>query len=60
VPPAWGERLARLVGSQVGGSGAQFRIVEGAAHAVPFSHPEALASEIEAMAARLDQPASAP
>jgi pimeloyl-ACP methyl ester carboxylesterase len=60
VPPAWGEQLARLVGSQVGGSGARFRIVEGAAHAVPFSHPEALASEIEAMAARLDQPASAP
>ena len=54
VPPAWGERLARLVGLEVGGSAARFRIVESAAHAAPFSHPEAIASEIEMMAARLE------
>ena len=46
-PPAWGERLARLVG-------ARFTIVPGAAHAVPFSHPEALAAEIGAMARRVE------
>jgi pimeloyl-ACP methyl ester carboxylesterase len=49
-PPAWGERLARLVGSR-GGSAARFVVVPGAAHAVPFSHPQALA-EIVAMATR--------
>jgi len=47
-PPAWGKRLARLVGST-----AQFVVVPGAAHAVPFSHPEALATEILAMAKRV-------
>jgi len=47
-PPAWGERLARLVGST-----ARFVVVPGAAHAVPFSHPEALATEILAMARRV-------
>ena len=41
-PPAWGERLARL-------AGARLTVVPGAAHAVPFSHPEALAAEIVAM-----------
>ena len=46
-PPAWGERLARLVG-------APFVVVPGAAHAVPFSHPEALAAEIVAMAKRVE------
>jgi pimeloyl-ACP methyl ester carboxylesterase len=46
-PPAWGERLARLVG-------ARFTVVPGAAHAVPFSHPEALAAEIVAMARRVE------
>jgi pimeloyl-ACP methyl ester carboxylesterase len=46
APPAWGERLARLTGS------ATFRVVAGAAHAVPFSHPEALASEIAATISR--------
>ena len=46
-PPAWGERLARL-------AGARFTIVPGAAHAVPFSHPEALAAEIVAMARRVE------
>jgi pimeloyl-ACP methyl ester carboxylesterase len=50
-PPAWGERLAGLVRSQ-GGAGARFVVVPGAAHAVPFSHPQALAAEIVAMAAR--------
>jgi pimeloyl-ACP methyl ester carboxylesterase len=49
-PPAWGERLARLTGSRVGGSGAHLVVVPGAAHAVPFSHPRALAAEIVAMA----------
>jgi 2-hydroxy-6-oxonona-2,4-dienedioate hydrolase len=42
-PPAWCERLARLVGS-----GGRLVVVPGAAHAVPFSHPEALAAEIAA------------
>jgi len=46
-PPAWGEQLARLVG-------ARFTVVPGAAHAVPFSHPEALAAEIVAMARRVE------
>jgi pimeloyl-ACP methyl ester carboxylesterase len=46
-PPAWGERLARL-------AGARFTVVPGAAHAVPFSHPEALSAEIVAMARRLE------
>jgi pimeloyl-ACP methyl ester carboxylesterase len=44
-PPAWGERLARLAGAHV-------VVVPGAAHAVPFSHPQALAAEIAAMALR--------
>ena len=52
-PPAWSERLARLTGLESGGSGARFRPVEGAAHAVPFSHPAALAEEIVAIAARI-------
>ena len=47
-PPAWCERLARLVGL-----GARFATVPGAAHAVPFSHPEALAAEISAMVGRV-------
>ena len=46
-PPAWGQRLARLVG-------ARFTVVPGAAHAVPFSHPEALAAEIVAMSRRVE------
>ena len=46
-PPAWGEQLARR-------AGAQFVVVPGAAHAVPFSHPEALAAEIVAMARRVE------
>ena len=49
-PPAWGERLARLTGSRIGGRGARLVVVPGAAHAVPFSHPHALAAEIVAMA----------
>jgi 2-hydroxy-6-oxonona-2,4-dienedioate hydrolase len=48
-PPAWCERLARLVGSS-----ARLAVVPWAAHAVPFSHPEALAAEIVAMARRVD------
>jgi len=46
-PPAWGEQLARL-------TGARFTVVPGAAHAVPFSHPEALAAEIVAMVQRVE------
>ena len=46
-PAEWGEGLARLVA-------ARFTVVPGAAHAVPFSHPEALAAEIVAMARRVE------
>jgi len=46
-PPAWGERLGSI-------AGARFTIVPGAAHAVPFSHPEALSAEIVAMARRVE------
>jgi pimeloyl-ACP methyl ester carboxylesterase len=53
-PPAWGERLARLTGSRVGGSGAHLVVVPGAAHAVPFSHPHALAAEIVAVARNVE------
>jgi pimeloyl-ACP methyl ester carboxylesterase len=53
-PPWWGERLSRLTGSRVGGSGSQFVVVPGAAHAVPFSHPGALATEIVAMTRRVE------
>ena len=49
-PPAWGERLARLTGTD----GARFVCVPDAAHAVPFSHPRALAAEIVAMARRVE------
>jgi pimeloyl-ACP methyl ester carboxylesterase len=52
-PAAWGERLARLTGSRVGGSGAHLVVVPGAAHAVPFSHPRALAAEIVRMASNV-------
>jgi pimeloyl-ACP methyl ester carboxylesterase len=52
-PPAWGERLARLTGTQVGGAGARYVVVAGAAHAVPFSRPAALAAEVVGMARRL-------
>ena len=47
-PPRWGERLARLTGTAAAGGapGAPFRVVAGAAHAVPFSHPDALAGLI--------------
>ena len=48
-PPAWGEQLARLARSR-GGAEARYVVVPGAAHAVPFSHPQALAAEIVAMA----------
>jgi pimeloyl-ACP methyl ester carboxylesterase len=53
-PPAWGERLARLTGSRVGGAGAHLVVVPGAAHAVPFSHPNSLVAEILAMAGRVE------
>jgi pimeloyl-ACP methyl ester carboxylesterase len=53
-PPAWCERLARLVGTRVGGAGARFVVVPGAAHAVPFSHPAALAGELLAAVRQLE------
>lgn len=53
APPAWGVQLARLTGSRVGAAEAKFVIIQGAAHAAPFSHPAAVAQEIEATAARL-------
>jgi pimeloyl-ACP methyl ester carboxylesterase len=52
-PPAWCERLARLTGTRAGGSGARLVVVPDAAHAVPFSHPSALAAEIVAMIERV-------
>jgi pimeloyl-ACP methyl ester carboxylesterase len=51
-PPEWCERLARLTGSD-GGASARFVVVPGAAHAVPFSHPEALAAEVVAVSGRV-------
>jgi hypothetical protein len=51
-PPRWGERLARIAGTEVGRSGGRFVVVPGAAHAVPFSHPHALGPEISRVAAR--------
>ena len=57
-PPAWGAQLARLTGSRVGAAEAKFVAIPGAAHAAPFSHPEALAQEIEAIAARLAERSS--
>ena len=53
-PPAWGEVLSRLTGSRVGGSGSHFVLVPGAAHAVPFSHPDSLVAEILALAGRVE------
>ena len=53
APPAWGEQLARLTGSRVGAAEAKFVAIRGAAHAAPFSHPHAIAGEIEAIAAQL-------
>jgi pimeloyl-ACP methyl ester carboxylesterase len=49
-PPAWCERLARLAGS-ASSAEARLVVVPGAAHAVPFSHPAALAAEVVAMVA---------
>ena len=48
APPAWCARLARLVDS-----GGRLVVVPGAAHAVPFSHPSALAAEIVAVVQRI-------
>ena len=55
-PPAWGSRLASLAGSSVGAAvtAATFRAVPGAAHAVPFSHPDVVSGEIAELAARLE------
>jgi pimeloyl-ACP methyl ester carboxylesterase len=54
-PPAWGSRLASLVGfdAVVGMPTAMSRSVPGAAHAVPFSHPEVVSGEIAELADRL-------
>ncbi|HEX7977222.1 MAG TPA: alpha/beta hydrolase [Gemmatimonadaceae bacterium] len=51
APPAWGMQLARLTGSQVGAVPAKFVAIAGAAHAAPFSHPQAIAQEVLAIAA---------
>ena len=47
-PPAWCARLARLVDPE-----GRLVVVPGAAHAVPFSHPSALAAEVVAMVQRI-------
>jgi pimeloyl-ACP methyl ester carboxylesterase len=60
APPAWGTHLARLAGSQVGAAEARFVAIPGAAHAAPFSHPQEIAREIEAVAARLDRARARP
>ena len=52
-PPAWCERLARVTGTLAGGIGARLVVVPGAGHAVPFSHPAALAAEIVAIVERM-------
>ena len=53
APPAWGEQLARLTGSSAGAAEARFTVIPGAAHAAPFSHPAAIATEVMAVAERL-------
>jgi pimeloyl-ACP methyl ester carboxylesterase len=55
-PPAWGQRLAALVGftAGAGASPATFRAVPGAAHAVPFSHPSVVSGEIAELAGRVE------
>ena len=53
APPAWGRQLARLTGSKAGVPEARFVAIPGAAHAAPFSHPQALASELLATHERL-------
>jgi pimeloyl-ACP methyl ester carboxylesterase len=53
-PPAWGARLARLTGSRGASGEARFVVVPGAAHALPFSHPAALAAELAGVAVRLE------
>jgi pimeloyl-ACP methyl ester carboxylesterase len=52
-PPAWGVQLARLTGSGVGAPEAKFVAIPGAAHAAPFSHPQAVAAELFATCERL-------
>lgn len=60
APPTWGAQLARLTGSRVGAAPAGFVAISGAAHAAPFSHPQALAQEVLAIAARLDRAQARP
>jgi 2-hydroxy-6-oxonona-2,4-dienedioate hydrolase len=55
APPAWGTQLARLTGSQGGAAVAKFVVISGAAHAAPFSHPQAMAQEVLAVAAHLER-----
>ena len=54
APSAWGEQLARLTGSSVGAAAATFVAIPGAAHAAPFSHPQAIAAEVLAISERLE------
>jgi pimeloyl-ACP methyl ester carboxylesterase len=60
-PARWGQRLATLTGA-IGGETPRvmFRVVPGAAHAVPFSHPEALAALIAELAGRAERVESRP
>jgi pimeloyl-ACP methyl ester carboxylesterase len=53
APLAWGKLLARLTGSKAGAPEARFVPIPGAAHAAPFSHPQALATELFATCERL-------
>jgi len=59
-PPAWGQQLARLTGSRVGAAAAKFVAIPGAAHAAPFSHPQAVAAEVLAIAERLERARARP
>jgi pimeloyl-ACP methyl ester carboxylesterase len=55
-PPEWGARLASLTGTGAGLPPATFRSVPGAAHAVPFSHPDVVSAEIAELADRRLEP----
>jgi len=60
APPAWGTQLARLTGSRVGATEARFVAIPGAAHAAPFSHPQAIAQEVLALAVHLESTRTQP
>ena len=60
APPAWGTQLARLTGSRVGATEAKFVAIPGAAHAAPFSHPQAIAQEVLALTVHLESTRTQP